>query len=244
MMHVAQPLPPIADDDPWGGCFPPDPAFRDDPYPFLAHLREQPGRRDAARDLAAHALRRRRPAAARRSERHADDRRRAARRRRARVNGPAALHAAAGPPDHTRLRKLVSHGFTPRSWRVAGRHRARGRRLPRRASRPGAHGPDRRPRAPGPVDLICQMMGVPIEDRGASRSGRRRPPSDWPEHVAPPEVRQAATAAGMSLAAYFQELIEARRANLTDDLLSALIRAEEAGDRLSPTSCSRSPSGC
>ena len=38
----------------------------------------------------------------------------------------------------------------------------------------------------------------------------------------------------MSLAAYFQELIEERRASLSDDLLSALIRAEEAGDRLSP----------
>ena len=40
MVHVAQPLPPIADDDPWGGCFPLDPAFRDDPYPRLARLRE------------------------------------------------------------------------------------------------------------------------------------------------------------------------------------------------------------
>src|SRR5438445_4811445 len=37
----------------------------------------------------------------------------------------------------------------------------------------------------------------------------------------------------MSLATYFDELITARRRNLFDDLLSALIRAEEAGDRLS-----------
>src|SRR5438445_11616061 len=38
----------------------------------------------------------------------------------------------------------------------------------------------------------------------------------------------------MSLATYFDELITARRRNLFDDLLSALIRAEEAGDRLAP----------
>ena len=39
----------------------------------------------------------------------------------------------------------------------------------------------------------------------------------------------------MSLAAYFQELIAVRRTRLGDDLLSALIRAEEEGDRLSPS---------
>ena len=46
----------------------------------------------------------------------------------------------------------------------------------------------------------------------------------------PPDVIQRAAAAGASLAAYFQDLIAARRAHLTDDILSGLIRAEEEGD--------------
>src|SRR5262249_10427501 len=40
-------------------------------------------------------------------------------------------------------------------------------------------------------------------------------------------------AANAALASYFEELIAARRGHLTDDILSGLIRAEEAGDRLS-----------
>ena len=87
---------------------------------------------------------------------------------------------------------------------------------------------------PVPSTLICQMMGVPIEDRPRFTEWTAKATFGLAGDIAPPEVRQEATAAGMSLAAYFQELVEARRANLTDDLLSALIRAEEAGDRLSP----------
>jgi len=43
-----------------------------------------------------------------------------------------------------------------------------------------------------------------------------------------PETLAEVQAAGASLAAYFEELIAARRGRLSDDLLSALIRAEEA----------------
>src|SRR5207249_1996245 len=50
----------------------------------------------------------------------------------------------------------------------------------------------------------------------------------------PPETLAEVQAAGTSLAEYFDELIAARRGHLSEDLLSALIRAEEAGDRLTP----------
>jgi cytochrome P450 len=51
--------------------------------------------------------------------------------------------------------------------------------------------------------------------------------------MAPPEVIARGVAAGQALRDYFSALIETRRADLRDDILSDLIRAEEAGDRLS-----------
>ena len=139
------------------------------------------------------------------------------------------------PPTHTRLRKLVSHGFTPRavaSWR-ADIERVVDECLTRVAAR-GRMDLIADLALPVPSTLICQMMGVPIADRPRFTEWTAKATFGLAGDIAPPEVRQEATAAGMSLAAYFQELVEARRANLTDDLLSALIRAEEAGDRLSP----------
>jgi cytochrome P450 len=53
--------------------------------------------------------------------------------------------------------------------------------------------------------------------------------------MAPPEVQAHALEAGMALAGYFDALIAERRRALRDDLLSVLIRAEEEGDRLSPS---------
>jgi cytochrome P450 len=51
--------------------------------------------------------------------------------------------------------------------------------------------------------------------------------------ILPPDVLDQARRAGESLGDYFADLIEQRRSALTDDILSGLIRAEEAGDRLS-----------
>jgi cytochrome P450 len=53
--------------------------------------------------------------------------------------------------------------------------------------------------------------------------------------MVPAPVRERATLAARSLAEYFDALIARRRSSLTDDLLSELIRAEEAGDKLTPT---------
>jgi cytochrome P450 len=53
--------------------------------------------------------------------------------------------------------------------------------------------------------------------------------------LSPPEVIERGLAAGAALREYFDNLIAERRRSLRDDILSDLIRAEEAGDRLSPT---------
>ncbi len=221
--------------DPWTGVDPFDPAVRDDPYPFFARLREiDPVNetpigvwrltRYADVDRLLHEV----PAGVRTTTGQlvgVDE---------AQV-GPRLFMLQQDPPTHTRLRKLVSHGFTPRA--VSGWRLDIERVVDECLTRVAADGhmdviADLA--LPVPSTLICQMMGVPLEDRARFTEWTAKATFGLAAGVAPPEVVAEAAAAGMSLAGYFAELVEARRASLTDDLLSALIRAEEAGDRLDP----------
>src|SRR5438552_15509003 len=86
---------------------------------------------------------------------------------------------------------------------------------------------------PVPSTVICEMLGVPVADRERFTVWTAQATFGLAAPLLPPEVIEMARAAGMSLGAYFEDLIAAHRANLSDDLLSELIRAEEAGDRLS-----------
>jgi hypothetical protein len=88
---------------------------------------------------------------------------------------------------------------------------------------------------PVPSTVICEMLGVPVEDREVFTGWTAQATFGLAAPLLPPEVVQVAAEAGMHLAEYFQTLIESRRRHLSDDLLSALIRAEEEGDRLSGT---------
>jgi cytochrome P450 len=88
---------------------------------------------------------------------------------------------------------------------------------------------------PVPSTMICEMMGVPLEDRERFTEWTTEATHLLAATIAPPDVIERAIAAGANLRAYFEALIAERRGNLGDDLLSELIRAEEAGDRLSPT---------
>jgi cytochrome P450 len=221
--------------DQWTGVDPFDPAVRDDPYPFFARLREiDPVNetpigiwrltRYADVDRLLHEV----PAGVRTTTGHlvgVDE---------SQV-GPRLFMLQQDPPTHTRLRKLVSHGFTPRA--VSGWRLDIERVVDECLTRVAADGHmdvigDLA--LPVPSTLICQMMGVPLEDRARFTEWTAKATFGLAAGVAPPEVVAEAAAAGMSLAGYFAELVEARRASLTDDLLSALIRAEEAGDRLDP----------
>ncbi|MET9634590.1 cytochrome P450 [Lentzea sp. NPDC006480] len=133
------------------------------------------------------------------------------------------------PPDHTRLRRLLAHAFTVR----------RVEQLRANAERLATELLDDLEKAGPPADLvttyavplpglmICDLLGVPYEDR---------------DHF------QDLTAAFMSvtamtdeeklsrlgeLAGYLAGLAEQRRAHQEDDLISALVVAQEDGDRLS-----------
>jgi cytochrome P450 len=221
--------------DPWTGVDPFDPAVRNDPYPFFARLREiDPVNetpigiwrltRYADVDRLLHEV----PAGVRTTTGQlvgVDE---------AQV-GPRLFMLQQDPPTHTRLRKLVSHGFTPRAvsgWRL-DIERVVDECLTRVAA-DGRMDVIADLALPVPSTLICQMMGVPLEDRARFTEWTAKATFGLAAGVAPPELVAEAATAGMSLAGYFTELVETRRASLTDDLLSALIRAEEAGDRLDP----------
>ena len=133
------------------------------------------------------------------------------------------------PPDHTRLRRLVSATFTAR--RV-------------QALRPAiaALVDDLLDEMSGetdfvaafafrlPVDVIGELLGVPAADRGAFQSVVR----DWSQVLESigPEVLATADPAATTLRGYLSELVAERRRAPREDLLSALVAAEEAGDRL------------
>jgi cytochrome P450 len=137
------------------------------------------------------------------------------------------------PPDHTRLRRLVSKAFTPR--RVAGlRPRVEeltAALLDTVAERAEAT-PSRVVDLLGefafrlPVTVICELLGVPARDCGDFRDWSSVLISDRGD---PDEWRAAATA----MFGYFSRLLAAKRHAPGDDLLSALIAARDCGDALS-----------
>lgn len=139
------------------------------------------------------------------------------------------------PPNHTRLRKLVSKAFTPRAveqWRP--RARAIVDELLEAPREAGRIDVIRDLALPVPSRLICEMLGVPFEDRDRFTRWTADATHLLAGELLDPEQRARSEASVMEFATYFRDLIEARRGHLTDDLLSTLIRAEEEGDRLTP----------
>ena len=134
--------------------------------------------------------------------------------------------------DHSRLRGLISKAFTPRS---VDRLRLRIADLtdellaPRRDG--GRFDVINDVAFPLPVTVICELLGVPAEDRELFRQHTRDLAVilDW--DVTPEQFGRAAGAV-LQFAAYLVPLFEERRRDPRPDLISALVAAEEAGDRL------------
>ncbi len=152
------------------------------------------------------------------------------------------------PPDHTRLRRLVSKAFVPR---VIARLEPRIREVTDElltaaaVQGDGAGGGGHAGAGqfevvsqlayPLPVRIISELLGVPAGDRarfaGWSASLAH---SLQPQFIAAdPAPAAAAQQARLEFAEYFRELIAARRARPAEDLLSELIRAEDDGQHLS-----------
>jgi cytochrome P450 len=140
------------------------------------------------------------------------------------------------PPNHTRLRKLVSKSFTPRAaegWRARAQEIAD--ECLDRAYERGAIDVIADLALPVPSTLICEMLGVPVIDRDRFTQWTADATHALAGNMAPPDRRERAQSAALALAGYFNELIEERRKAKRDDLLSELIRAEEEGERLTPS---------
>jgi cytochrome P450 len=139
-------------------------------------------------------------------------------------------------PAHLRLRTLVSKGFTPRRIReleprvteIATQH------LDTMMEKVGSSPSDtvdyvNEFAGKLPMDVISELMGVPVEDRDQVRA--------WADGVmhrdeGVTDVPPAAIEASLNLIVYYQEMVAQRRKQLTDDLTSALLEAEIDGDRL------------
>ena len=137
------------------------------------------------------------------------------------------------PPDHTRLRGLVNKAFTRRVVNaLEPRVRTLLHGLLDGIEDPAA-GFDLMEAVahPLPVIVIAEMLGVPPEDRARFRvwSDRR---ARLLEPTISPREREVAAEAAKALDEYFTPIVKARRAAPQEDIISALARAEEAGDTL------------
>ncbi|MEV7044002.1 cytochrome P450 [Amycolatopsis sp. NPDC051061] len=136
---------------------------------------------------------------------------------------------ALDPPEHSRLRRLVMKAFTVRRIEAL---RARAQEIADElvdamlAEGPPADLVDGFA-LPLPVTVICELLGVPFEDRGDFRG--------WSDaflsttKFTPDEVRAAHT----SMREYMAGLLAQRRETPHEDLLGALVAARDEDDRLS-----------
>lgn len=135
------------------------------------------------------------------------------------------------PPDHTRLRALVNKAFTPRVVEaMRGRVQAVCEELLDAARARGRADLVRDYALPVPLTIISDLLGIPSKDR--------RQFAGWSKKVA------AGTSGALldlllgqpalfRTVWYLRKLIALRRDQPGDDLVTALVEAEEAGDKLS-----------
>jgi cytochrome P450 len=140
------------------------------------------------------------------------------------------------PPDHTRLRALVSRAFTPRVVEAMRPHiQEIVDGLLDRVE--GARGMDviEDLAYPLPVTVICEMLGVPTADQDVFKQWSSDIARSLDAAILPAgsDVIMRGQKAGEALREYFRSLIAVRRKQPRPDLLSALIAAEEQGDKLS-----------
>ena len=137
------------------------------------------------------------------------------------------------PPDHTRLRKLVSKAFTPRAVEAL-RPRITGLVDSMLDAIAGQGRVDLVDTLafPLPFTVIAEMLGTPPADHERIRQLSGTVVRSL-EPVADPALVAAIAAADAELTAIAADMIAWKRSNPADDLLTALITAEDNGDALS-----------
>jgi cytochrome P450 len=135
------------------------------------------------------------------------------------------------PPDHERLRRLVSKAFTPR---LIERMRPRVQEIADALLDAVEEGGEMDLiddyAFPLPIIVIAELLGVPAEARNNFREWSNAAVSgdttqEYVEKVLLPHME--------AFVGYLRAMFEEKRKNPKEDLISALVRAEEAGDKLS-----------
>jgi cytochrome P450 len=136
----------------------------------------------------------------------------------------------ADPPDHTRLRGLVSKAFTPRMIeQLRPRIQQITDELLDAVQGQGQMDIVTDFAYPLPITVISEMLGIPVEDRAQFRT--------WTQALlnafTTPGQESEAMKIGNSFITYIKELVATKRAHPGDDLINGLLQAEEQGDKLS-----------
>ncbi|RVW00644.1 cytochrome P450 [Rhodococcus xishaensis] len=133
-------------------------------------------------------------------------------------------------PEHTKLRKLVSRGFTPRAINGLRKELTdRSEAIVKGAAEEGEGNFVTQVAAELPLQTIAEMMGVPQEDRQKL--------FDWSNQMTgydDPELDIDPQAASMEILAYAYQLAEAKKKNPANDIVTTLIEADVDGEELSP----------
>ncbi len=136
------------------------------------------------------------------------------------------------PPDHTRLRSLVSQAFTPRAIEVLRPRIAQlAEELVDGAASRGRFDVMASLAYPLPVIVIAEMLGVPPEDMDRFEMWSNDIALNiepWLDDAGVERVRKSAE----EICDYFEGIIRIRRSDPRDDIISALLAAEEEGDKL------------
>jgi cholest-4-en-3-one 26-monooxygenase len=131
------------------------------------------------------------------------------------------------PPQHTRYRRLVNKGFTPR---MVGRLEDHVREISAGLIGGAAAGDTcdfvTDVASQLPMQVISELLGVPADDRQRV--------ADWSNAVIAFDDDQPAMAPMSSMYGYAEELAQAKREAPGDDLMTALLDAELDGEQLTP----------
>ena len=134
-------------------------------------------------------------------------------------------------PEHTRLRRLVSNAFTPRSVEEMRTYTANLTRTLLDDLRDGEFDFVKSFAGPLPLSVVTEIFGVDVLDRDIYRA--------WSDSLAlitspnqPPEALRTAFQHVDEMREYLADLVETRRKDLRGDLLSRMIEVDDAGDTL------------
>lgn len=139
------------------------------------------------------------------------------------------------PPDHTRLRSLVSRAFTPRTVEeMRPRLEALASELVDSIDGVGPVDFVEQVAYPYPVTVICELLGVPLADVPLFQSmSDALTLTIEPGALRTEEQEQAIDQARGDLSGYIAGLLADRRKSPGDDLISGLLAARDGDDRLS-----------